>query len=424
MLAAACGDGGDKPYRFAATPTPIATRVSVPAGALDPSFGDAGVARVAFGGLSFGAADLFALADGRIVVGGTGSVGQGMSFALVRYQSDGTLDPTFGDAGISLDARTQGPERGGVERSRMTQTRDGAIVAVGCTGQNPPCDWVIARYSADGVLDETFGERGVVVLDRDDTGPTGVAVTSDGSVIVAGSIAAVGSEGDYLLVRLTTSGTLDPRFGSEGLRRIDVGEDAGESLLLEPDGRILLGGCTGEAFTLLRLLPDGSFDPTFGSGGVSVTSHPGLRGTVRDVLPGPNGDYIAAGTVIGHRGAIARFKSDGRLDPSFGSGGAAALDERSSAVRLVRAAADGHGGIVAAGQLVIDAVNVFGLVRVDAAGLLDPAFGDGGVSATPIGSIAQAHAVAIAPDGGILAAGLSVDRTTFFTLARYGGGTH
>lgn len=423
MLAAACGEGGGKAYRFAATPTPIATRVPVPAGALDPSFGDRGVARIDFGGLSFGAADLFVRADGRIVVGGTGSVGRDMSFALVRFQPDGTLDPTFGVAGISLDATTQGPEQGGVELFRMTQARDGAIVAVGCTGQNPPCDWVIARYSADGVLDETFGEHGVVVLDRDDTGPTGVAVTADGSVIVAGSISAVGYEGDYFLVRLTASGTLDPNFGSGGSRRIDVGEDAGEALLLEPDGKILLGGCTGEAFTLLRLLPDGSFDPTFGSGGVSITSHPGLHGTVRDLLPGPNGDYIAAGTVIGHRGAIARFESDGRLDPSFGTGGAAALDERSSAVHIMRAAADVQGGIVAAGQLVIDAVNVFGLTRVDAAGFLDPAFGDGGVSATPIGFISQAHAVAIAPDGGILAAGLALDGTTFFTLARFGGGT-
>lgn len=423
LVAAACG-GGDA-YRFAPSPTSAVTPAPVAAGALDSGFGAGGIVQTAFDWINTGIEDLVVLADGRIVVGGTVSVDRVDSFGFARYRPDGTLDPTFGTAGVTLDTMPPSPERLDVHLRRLAQAPDGAIVALGCTGISSPCDWLIARYSADGVLDPSFGDRGVVRFSRENAWPSDVAVHDDGSVVAAGT---VGSESgsDYLLVRLTPSGRLDPSFGSGGVAQIDVGgeEDEGEALLIQPDGRIVLGGCTGEAFTLLRLMPDGSRDATFGSDGVSITHHPDLRGTVRALVPGPNDGFIAAGTVDYYAaGAIARFTADGGLDPSFGAGGAATLHPLARSIRFSGAAVDARGGIVATGQMVVDHVNVFGVLRVEANGAVDSTFGAGGVATTAIGFLSQARAIGVTPDGGILAAGLSVDRDTFFALARYGGGT-
>lgn len=93
-------------------------------------------------------------------------------------------------------------------------------------------------------------------------------------------------------------------------------------------------------------------------------------------------------------------------------------------INLRDAAVDARGAIVAVGNEVVDDALVFALMRVDATGVLDATFGTGGVVTTRIGELAEAYAVAIAPDGGILTGGLSVDRQPFVTLARYGGGTH
>jgi len=424
LLAAACGDGGGKAYRLAPSPTPMATPLAVAAGALDPGFGAGGIVQTSFDWITTGIEDLALLADGRIVVGGTVSVDRVDSFGFARYRPDGTLDHMFGMAGIAFDTTTPISERVDVHLQRIATATDGSIIAIGCTAPSQPCDWLIARYSRDGVLDPSFGNRGVVLFSREYAWPRDVAVGDDGSVVAAGTIGSDGPGNDYLLVRLTAAGTLDPSFGSGGIAQIDVGEDEGEALLLQPDGKIVLGGCTGEAFTLLRLLPDGSRDATFGSNGVSLTHHPELRGTVRALVPGPNGGVVAAGTVDGYAaGAIARFTVDGALDPSFGVGGAATLHSLARSIRVSSVAVDPHGGVVATGQLVVDYVNVFGVLRVDANGAVDSTFGDGGVATTAIGFLSQARAIGVMSDGGILAAGISVDRDTFFTLARFGGGT-
>lgn len=416
LFAIACGDGGGKSYRFAAP--------AVPAGVLDPSFGNGGVVQSAFRGYS-GAQDLIVLADGRILVGGTVSDDDGQRGGLVRYLPDGTLDRTFGIDGLATDPVTEGPGRQGVAFHDMERAPDGSIVAIGCIGIIPPCDWSIARYSADGVLDASFGEGGVVAIARRGPPPSALGVAADGSVILVAR-ALSDDFGDYLVTKLTPSGALDPSFGGGGEVRVDVGEDVAESVLLQPDGKIVVGGCTGEAFTLLRLRSDGSLDAGFGRGGVSVTTHPGLRGTVVTLLPGPDAGYLAVGTIgdeAAGAGAIARFTASGELDARFGDGGAAILSPLAQRIRFAGAAVDARGAIVTGGNVLVDQVFVFALVRVDADGMLDSTFGTDGVVLSRVGESSEVHAVAIAPDGGILAAGLSVDRgSILFALARYGSG--
>jgi uncharacterized delta-60 repeat protein len=174
---------------------------------------------------------------------------------------------------------------------------------------------------------------------------------------------------------------------------------------LQPDGKIVVAG-SSDAMTLARYETDGSLDRNFGSGGIAKA--PGL--SADSVALEPDGWIIAAGG-SGSSLAVGRFLSDGRLDPSFGSGGA------------MTAHAGGLGGasdvaVQADGRIVVAAsgANLVTLARIRADGSLDSDFGEDGISQMAFGSWSQAIAVAVEPDGRILAAGFT---DTNFLLARF-----
>jgi len=199
---------------------------------------------------------------------------------------------------------------------------DGKIVVAGYAGG----DFALARYNSDGALDTSFGSGGKVTTDFGGSyHPDGfsVALQPDGKIVVAGY-----AGGDFALARYNSDGALDTSFGSGGKVTTDFGgSDAGYSVALQPDGKIVVAGYAGLDFALARYNSDGALDTSFGTGGKVTTDFSGGRDVGYSVALQPDGKIVVAG-YAGVDFALARYNSDGALDTSFGSGGKVTTDFR------------------------------------------------------------------------------------------------
>jgi uncharacterized delta-60 repeat protein len=216
----------------------------------------------------------------------------------------------------------------------------------------------------------------------------------------------------------------------------DVGKESWDDakvLALQPDGSIVLGGSTNrgnspgvlfgaDQLALARYTPQGRLDSTFGDGGTVTVDGGSMVEAVRALTLTPDGAIVAAGFVNGeHRGdmLLARFAPSGALDPTFGTGGMTVTDFGSGSERLEGVALQPDGRIVAAGQVAMNRHADFAIVRYDPAGRLDPTFGRQGLASFDFGEREdRTHALALQPDGGIVAVGQS---ETNFAVARFDG---
>src|SRR5215469_132234 len=228
-------------------------------GTLDTSFGTGGIVTTGFG-VSAEATSAVVQADGKIVAAGYANLDGGESFALARYNSNGTLDASFGMGGrVTTDFA--GPND---QAESVAVQPDGRIVVAGAAGRftNRGFDFALARYNTNGTLDTTFGASGKVTTDfagADDvpSEPSAVALQSDGKIIVVGQT-LVGGVYDFALARFTGNGTLDTSFGASGKVTTDFagGNDLPFSIAVQPDGNIVVaGGATVNAradFALAR----------------------------------------------------------------------------------------------------------------------------------------------------------------------------
>jgi uncharacterized delta-60 repeat protein len=350
--------------------------------------------------------------DGKLVTGGiTTSVVAGVTntdFGLARYTADGSLDSAFGVGGRVVTDFGSADEIWGIALEP-----DGRIVAAGRTGTN----LAVARYNADGSLDPTFGVGGKVVTDLGSTEVArSVAIQPDGKIVVAGQ-----TGGDFAVVRYNADGSLDTSFGSGGVVRTDFGggTDLARTVLVEPDGKIVVAGRTqlGSTvqFAVARYNADGSPDPTFGTDGLVTTNLNGAAFAA--VMEGD--DLVVVGTagqaVVDF--AVVRYLPDGSLDPGFGSGGIVTTDFGTSSDEAFAVALDTEGRIVVAGHAGFS----FALARYNEHGTLTRNFGTDGRVVTDITpGDDEARGVVVQPDGAIVAAGRS-DTNADFAIARYLG---
>jgi uncharacterized delta-60 repeat protein len=314
-------------------------------GDLDRSFGTDGVAAAPEGTWH----DVALQPGGGIVLAGTSK----HDFTLARLSPAGRLDPSFGEAGIAtlhLDPEQPlAPDKRLEEAfERLALAPDGRIVAVGDmrayyengmeTGHFQ-LGSAVARFTPTGELDGTFGNGGAIsfdpVVDRPGTYGVGdlssLAIQPDGKVLAGGNIAY-----DLLVVRLTATGALDKSFSGNGLARshadtfISEGEvfheGAALAVLLQQSGRIIAVG--GE--TLIAFRPNGSEDLGFGPrnrNGVAPIQNEELF----DEFEPSEGALDAKGRILlaGDSGAdttVSRFYPNGEHDPRFGAGGLAELN--------------------------------------------------------------------------------------------------
>ena len=287
----------------------------LPDGLLDASFGQGGKTTTSFGPNRAAQARAIALqSNGKIVV--AGAVGNDTSFALARYNADGSIDSTFGSGG------TVKVSVGGVSGAYAVAVQpDGRIVVA---GRGAADEFGLARLNPDGSLDSGFGTGGTVTTTIGSLGIVyAIALQPDGRIVAGGFPG-------FTLARYDPNGSLDATFGTQGIATTASGaEEGARALALQSDGKIVVAGDDHErGFTLARYTPSGALDPTFGSGGVASTAL-GWFSRARGVAVQPDGRISAAGeATVGaiQAFAVARYDADGTPDAGFGDDGVVVSD--------------------------------------------------------------------------------------------------
>jgi uncharacterized delta-60 repeat protein len=341
-------------------------------GSLDTGFGTGGKVTTPIGSSDDKALALAIQSDGRIVAAGYSSNGSNYDFALVRYNTDGTLDTTFGTGG---KVTTPVGSDHDAANALVIQS-DGRIVAAGYSYNGSNYDFALVRYNTDGSLDITFGTGGKVttpVGSGDDVAHS-LGIQSDGKILAAGySFNSSGSKDDFALVRYNTNGTLDTTFGSGGIVTTPVGsgKDQAHAIGIQPDGRIVAAGSSDNGskynFALVRYNTNGTLDTSFGTSGIVTTPVGSGWDSVYALALQPDGRIVAAGMSgieTSPNFALVRYNVNGTLDTGFGIGGIVTASIGSSddyALALCIQSSDGK--IVAAGYSYNGGNYDFALVR-------------------------------------------------------------
>jgi uncharacterized delta-60 repeat protein len=340
-----------------------------------------------------------------------------------------TLDSSFGVGGKVTT--TIGDYAGA---SALVLQPDGKLVAAGFSSNRSEFGFALARYNSNGALDPAFGSDGTVTTAiGSGAGAFALVLQPDGKLVAAGS-SSNGSQTTFALARYKPDGSLDPAFGSDGRVTTEIGADAAvHALVLQPDGKLVAAGISANAgrvdFALARYNPDGSLDTSFnGTGKVTTAIGSSGNDVASAVALQPDGKLVAAGTSYNGTSpasepeffALARYNPNGSLDTSFNGTGklTTAIGSFNDASAL---ALQSDGKLVAAGTSWGDShTSDFALVRYNPDGSLDTSFNRTGKVTTAIGPLNTASAVALQPDGKLVAAGSSSNGSdTLFALARY-----
>ena len=419
----------------------------LPGGALDPSFGTGGKVLLDIGQSTDWPNGIAVQPDGRLVVVGTSYTNNDYSqedFAVTRHNKDGSYDTSFGNGGKVL---TNFPGLAAVASSVAVQP-DGKIVVAG--GAFPLFtflgDIVVARYSADGTLDTSFGGTGAVLTSFPGQGSYAfaLALQPDGRIVVAGThfinfSSEASSNTDFALVRYNTDGSLDTSFGLGGGVTTDFNgfNDDAYALVLQPDGKLVAVGSalsqtTDYDFAAARYLPDGTLDSSFGVGGKVRTDFvPGAFDRAHGAALQPDGKLVAAGFTIFNGGlsqpfAVARYTAAGVLDTTFSADGKQSIDFGSFSQAVQELLVQPDGKIVVAGYANTESSDSdFLLARMLPSGAPDTGFDGDGKVRTSFGDLnGGANAALLQPDGKLVAAGFQAifsDEFAQIALARYFG---
>lgn len=321
-------------------------------GTLDTSFGNGGSIVATFDTSNTAAAIAIQPSDGKIVVAGYASGSGGTSLVLARYTSTGAPDATFGTGG-----KVTSPIGNGGAIAAMAIQGDGRIVVAGTVVRSATgADFLVIRFLSSGSPDTSFGSTGFPNLTASVTTDFGgqdhaasIAMGSDGTIVVAGQSQAF-VDSYFVVARYTSNGLLDNTFGSFG--RVTTNfvandhggstGDAASGIAVQADGKIVVVG-RAETNTSLattdiavaRYNTNGTLDATFGTGGKVTTAFVPTNTQAYDdafaVVIQPDGRIVVAGytgPAFEEVFAIARYNANGTLDGTFGNGGKVTTDRR------------------------------------------------------------------------------------------------
>ena len=440
-------------------------------GDLDPNFGAGGVVSAPFYNANADISEMALQSDGKIVTCGTTMHDENVDIHLVRFNTDGSLDPSFGDGGMvmtDVDDLTNNCDA-------LVIQDDGKILVAG-SSYHPHSDTrtliTLVRYTTDGTLDGSFGTGGIVTTSINDLilevfsvilnnnkiivgvstdisnnmflvqfdnngsidngfGTNGVVdpninnlyypnkmiVQSDEKILVVGSIEN-NSQADMGLIRFNRDGSLDPDFGLGGIASYErSGTENGNDLAIQSDGRIVAVGQAYDGsdwdFEIVRFLPSGEPDPTFGAGGFVTYDFNALSDFANAVALQSDGKILVVGSTgndLARDVALARFTSDGLLDEGFGVDGQVVYDFESGYGQATSVILEGNDIIVGGSWSdywgsSIDKTTEAVLIGFTSEGAQETNFGtDGSVIFHGIADV-QIHDVILQSDSKILVAG-------------------
>jgi uncharacterized delta-60 repeat protein len=394
-------------------------------GDLDPSFGTAGRQMVQI------AADereyvntIVVQPDGKILLGG--EIGDYFAdynrAVLVRLNPDGTIDQSFGNGGIVIN-------NGQIHLKAMVLQSDGKILTAATTsilGDN--FDFTLVRYNSDGTLDQTYGNGGYA--NNGSGHAEWLMLQPDGRAVAVGFLPIFRNGSDYLLARFNQDGSIDQAFGISGRVQTSFtsGRNSGDNALagaLQSDGKIVLTGFAGGfSPVLIRFNANGSIDSSFGSGGTVFT--PSFGAIASRIFIQPDGKIIVCGGGF----VIGRYNPDGSTDQTFGSNGRVAGGFGTGHGNATGMVLQADGKLLVGGSVSYTGTgnSAFIVGRYKTDGSLDQTFGSGGFVITEFtGALDEAFAIALQSNGRILAAGYAAEPgATYvdFAVARYLGQTN
>jgi uncharacterized delta-60 repeat protein len=315
-------------------------------GSFDTTFDGDGKAFYCFPlGQSYSPLDASFQSTGKIIVYSNNYDVVGAS--VLRWNTNGTIDTTFGVNGFVNFTQTVPFINGGHFPYRMTVQPDDKIIIMGLQQNNtyPNAYW-IARLLPNGALDTSFngtGYRDLSFGTIQDRG-TCISLQADGKILLGGTS---GDTGEFFtLARLNSNGTLDISFGNNGKAQISFSgnESFVQSMEVQNDGKIILGGytvSTTKDFALARLNNNGTLDTSFGTNGKVITTlNSSYSDLITDLIIEPDGKIIAGGFTSSENNPLmcmVRYLSNGTIDTSFGTNGIVINnDDNSRSCTLVR----------------------------------------------------------------------------------------
>lgn len=396
-------------------------------GDLDINFnGDGKVITTVSSGLDIGYT-VAVQSSGKIVVAGRTTFSSGDDdIVLVRYNLDGTLDTTFGTNGITTTDFDSGLDE--QEARSIVILGDDKIVIGGSSDNNSANDFMVAQFTADGILDSSFGDDGKVITPVGMGNEEGysVQVQSDGKIVLSGYSFGDGGE-EFALVRYNVDGSLDSTFGDDGIVSVLIGTNfsVGTSSAIQADNKILVGGFGRGAsnidFALARFDENGELDTAFSDDGFTFTDFNDGFDQCWAMALQQDGSIVLAGS-SGAEYALARFLPNGDLDSSFGVDGKVLTGFSNSFDVALSLVIQPDGKIVAAG--ISDnnpGEEDFSLVRYNIDGSVDTTFGNSGIVVTNFSgnSYDQIHAMTLDLDNRIVVTGTSDVTGNPIAVARY-----
>jgi uncharacterized delta-60 repeat protein len=297
----------------------------------------------------------------------------------------GCLDVTFGNSGETIIDINPPDFHSQTARSIAVQP-DGRIVAAGPAGA-----WGVARYNPDGSLDTSFNSIGYgVYLAADAPNPAipyGMALQTDGRIVITGTDNYL----EFAIGRINADGSPDTTFGGTGFVSLNLskrgnGGSRGAAVAVQADAKIVATDWVNSQWVVLRFLPNGTLDTTFGSGGIATIQMSGSASVIlfqtvageQRIVVGGNNTSNSTGSDF----ALARLRSNGQLDATFGGNGTGGIstDFCGGNDSVTSLAFDSSGNIVASGGVPADTAGYsdLGVARYTSTGLLDASFGRSG----------------------------------------------
>lgn len=390
---------------------------------LDPTFGMGGQVLVPSDSAQYFSNVLSLQHDGSILVGGFTLQGSPSnspeSIVVARSLSNGLLDPSFGVNGIvSLQPSTTFNNT--ITPTPIATGPDGRIFFGGILSS--PTRGIIWAMLPNGLMDSSFGTSGFYILGNEaGTFPISLVEQTDGKLLVSTS--------SHLLMRLTSKGKLDLPFAENGISHFIplTGSLSGNVISVLPSGKILVGGTwkdTREYFFLMRFLPNGIIDTTFG--GDQLFSHSfEYYSEPYALMVRPTGEIILAG-FSSSDGSTAKLTllqttSNGIIDTTFGTAGF--FNDTISQPRFFcrSAALDSNGRVITVSGAGDGVSFQTMIIRFDRSGRIDSSFGMDGYITTSFGANSVGYPqVACQPDNKIVVSGSAYNGSQYlFSLERY-----
>ncbi len=397
-------------------------------GALDLTFDNDGIVTTSFGTNFENARSIAIQTDGKIIVGGFSESATNSEFVLIRYNPNGSLDSTFDNDGI---VSTSIGNFSDVCQDVSIQI-DGKILAAGYTGNGTDNDFALIRYNTNGSLDSTFENDGIVTtsvgLGHDEA--YSLAIQNDGKIVLAGYVDSTSFGHKFALVRYNPDGSLDSNFDSDGKVTTSIGniDDYAYSIAIQSDNKILVAGNSNNGtnldFCIVRYNTNGSLDITFDGDGKVTTDINASNDFGKSIALQSDGKIVFTGfSFIGSCSVLvlARYNINGSLDNTFDNDGKVTTSIGCLEDEAHELTIQSDGKILVVGSTFNGTNFEFALARYEANGNLDNTFDADGIVTTALGTTdGEANSVAIQSDGKILVAGYSANGTNSdFAVVRY-----